>query len=103
SLSDLSAEDRESVQSIAEAGQRAATLTAQLLAYAGRRDLGEREPVDLSLLLGELRRLLGSAISKRARLEIAIEPGAVVLGNRATVLQVLMNLLTNASDALGGK
>jgi len=103
SLAELTPQDRESVQDIAEAGQRAATLTAQLLAYAGRRDLGEREPIDLNLLLGELLRLLGSTLSKRAKLEIQIDRDAVVLGNRATVLQVLLNLLTNASDALGGE
>jgi two-component system cell cycle sensor histidine kinase/response regulator CckA len=102
-LADLRPEERECVDSISEAGQRAATLTAQLLAYAGRRDLGVREPVALNLVLSELRRLLGSSLSKRARVEIAIAEDAVVLGNRATLLQVLMNLLTNASDALGGE
>ena len=100
--SPLSDEDRESLQAITDAGQRAATLTTQLLAYAGRRDLGQREPVELRALLLELRRLLGNGPSKRAVLELAIEPDAIVLGNRATVLQVVMNLLTNASDALNG-
>jgi two-component system cell cycle sensor histidine kinase/response regulator CckA len=102
-LADLEPADRESVDAILEAGRRAATLTAQLLAYAGRRDLGQREPIDLNALVLELKRLLGPTLSKKARLELAIEPGVVVLGNRATVLQVLMNLLTNASDALAGE
>jgi PAS domain S-box-containing protein len=100
SLGNLAPDDRESVRAILEAGQRAATLTAQLLAYAGQHDLGRREPIDVAALVNELRRLLGPTLSKKARLEIEIERGASVLGNRATVLQVLMNLLTNASDAL---
>ena len=100
-LGELGPADRESVQAIAEAGQRAAALTSQLLAYAGRRDLGQRGPVDLEKLLGELRRLLGSTFAKKATLEFDLGPSSTVLGNRATVLQVLMNLLTNASDALG--
>jgi PAS domain S-box-containing protein len=102
-LSDLTLEDRESVRAIAEAGERAATLTTQLLAYAGQRDLGQRVPVDLSDMLTELRRLLGPTFAKKAELVLAIEPDCNVLGNRATLLQVLMNLLTNASDAVGGE
>jgi PAS domain S-box-containing protein len=102
-LAELAPSDRELVNAILEGGQRAATLTAQLLAYAGRRDLGQREPIDLSALVNELRRLLGPSLSKKARLEVSIDRGSVILGNRATILQVLMNLFTNASDALGGE
>ncbi len=101
SLADLAPADRETARSILEAGQRAASLTAQLLAYAGRRDLGQREPIDLGVLVGELTRLLTSKLSKTAQVQTAILPDAIVLGNHATLLQVVMNLLTNASDALG--
>ncbi len=102
-LANLAPDDRESVRAILDAGQRAATLTAQLLAYAGQHDLGRREPIDVGAIVSELRRLLGTTLSKKARLEVDIERGASVLGNRAALLQVLMNLLTNASDALGSE
>ncbi len=95
------AEQRESAEAIVAAAQRAAALTRQMLAYAGQRDLGRREPVDLGELVAELRTLLGATLSKKARLELAVDARSVVLGNRATLSQVLMNLLTNASDALG--
>jgi signal transduction histidine kinase/ActR/RegA family two-component response regulator len=94
-------EDREAARAIITAAQRAAALTRQMLAYAGQRDLGRREPVDLGVVLRETRALLDATLSKKARLELSIEPDAVVLGDRATIGQVLMNLLTNASDALG--
>jgi two-component system cell cycle sensor histidine kinase/response regulator CckA len=92
--------DREAAQAIVTAARRAAALTRQMLAYAGQRDLGGREPVDLGGLVRELRTLLDATLSKKAELELAIAPGSVVLGDRATLGQVLMNLLTNASDAL---
>ncbi|HEY2409696.1 MAG TPA: PAS domain S-box protein [Polyangiaceae bacterium] len=98
----LAEDQRECVQGILQAGNRAATLTAQLLTYAGRREFGQREPIDLGELLPELRTLLGAALSKKAALELSIAPGSAISGNRATILQVLMNLLTNASDALAG-
>ena len=94
---------RQMADAILTAAQRAAALTRQMLAYAGQRDLGQREPVDMGALLHELRALLAATLSKKARLQLAVEPGSVVRGDRATLSQVLMNLLTNASDALGDR
>jgi CheY-like chemotaxis protein len=71
-----------------------------MLAYAGRRSLTATEPVDLAELWHELRTLLGAALSKKARIDLELAPMSVVLGERSTLMQVFMNLLTNASDAL---
>jgi signal transduction histidine kinase len=95
--------ERQVALAIRAAGERAAALTAQMLAYAGRRDLGHREPVDLGDLWRELTELLDAALSKKAQLEVSVQAGSVVLGDRATLTQVLLNLLTNASDALEDK
>jgi two-component system, cell cycle sensor histidine kinase and response regulator CckA len=94
---------RQAVEAILSAGERAASLTRQMLAYAGRQDLSRREPIDLEQLFGELRTLLAATLSKKASLSVAIDADSVVLGDRATLTQVMMNLLTNASDALAGK
>jgi PAS domain S-box-containing protein len=93
-------EDRELCQAITGAAQRAADLTAQLLAYAGRRDLGARQSVDLATLWKELCTLLAARLSKRAQIELRLAPGSQVLGDRSGLTQMFMNLLTNASDAL---
>jgi PAS domain S-box-containing protein len=95
--------DRQAAEAIMSAGERAATLTRQLLAYAGRQDLNRREPVDLRQVFDELRTLLGATLSKKAVLTFALESNSVVLGDRAPLTQVMMNILTNASDALDGK
>ena len=94
-------DDREIAAGIVTAAQRAAALTRQMLAYAGQRDLGRREPVDVGDLVRELRTLLAATLSKKAELDLAIDPASVVLGDPVTLGQVIMNLLTNASDALG--
>jgi len=95
--------DRQATEAILSAGERAATLTRQMLAYAGRQDLSRRVPFDLSELFRELRTLLDATLSKKATLNLALEADSIVLGDRATLTQVMMNLLTNASDALSGK
>ena len=94
-------EDKEIAAAIITAGQRAAALTRQMLAYAGQRDLGRREPVDLGHLVRELRALLAATLSKKAELELAVDADSLVMGDRVTLSQVVMNLLTNASDSLG--
>jgi PAS domain S-box-containing protein len=96
-------EDLAAAEAIRVAGKHAANLTAQMLDYAGQRDLGRREPVDLLQLWHELRVLVAASLSKKAHLRLALPPGSVVLGDRATITQVLMNLLSNASDALQDK
>ncbi|HTU57311.1 MAG TPA: ATP-binding protein, partial [Polyangiales bacterium] len=95
--------ERQAVEAIRVAGQRAAALTTQLLTYAGQRDLGRRDPIDLAVVWRELGDLPEVALSKRAKWRLAIEPHSVVLGERANISQLLMNLLTNASDSLGDR
>jgi len=95
--------DRAQAEAILTAGHRAATLIKQMLAYAGRRSLTKTEPVDLAELWQELRALLDAALSKKAHVELNFAPDSVVLGERPALMQVFMNLLTNASDALENK
>ncbi|MFT3923261.1 MAG: PAS domain S-box protein [Myxococcales bacterium] len=90
-------------EAIRVAGERAASLTKQLLTYAGKSAPLEREPVDLHALLRELRSALDATLSKRAQLELTLEPGCRVMGERAALTQVFLNLLTNASDALADR
>jgi len=103
-LMTLTAEDeRESALAVRAAGERAADLTRQMLAYAGKHEPARSDPVDIGELLRELKQLLNATLSKKMELELSIEPGCSVLGDRATLTQVVMNLLTNASDALDGR
>ncbi len=92
---------RREIEQIEVAARRAAELTAQMLAYSGKgRFLVE--PLDLSSLVREMTGLLQTAISKRARLSLHLDDDLPrIKGDGAQVRQVVMNLITNASDALG--
>jgi PAS domain S-box-containing protein len=95
-------DERAIAETIRVTGERAAGLTKQLLAYAGRRELVAPEPVDLEVMWHELRGLLDATLSKKAHIEYHLVPNSLVMGERAALMQVMMNLLQNASDSLEG-
>jgi signal transduction histidine kinase/CheY-like chemotaxis protein len=93
--------ERELLEQVKTAAQAAADLTGQLLAYSGRGTL-RMEPLDLSELVEEMGRLLGSSISKKVQLLYELGRGLPLVDADPTqVRQVVMNLITNASEAIG--
>jgi CheY-like chemotaxis protein len=92
---------RESLLQIENEARRAAELTNQLLAYAGKGRF-QIQRVDLTWLVADTVDLLKISISKKARLLCQLEKGLPGVEAEPTQLrQVVMNLVTNASDALG--
>lgn len=83
------------------AGKRAAELTHLMLAYSGRGRFATAE-LDLSKIVRDLTDLLRVSISKSARLEMVLGSDLPLIQADATQLQqVLMNLVTNSSEAIG--
>jgi PAS domain S-box-containing protein len=92
---------REHLDEVVRATQRAAELTQQLLAYSGRGALESRQ-LDLSREVREMATLLRTAISKQATLKWDLSPELPpVTADPTQLRQLVMNLITNASDALG--
>ena len=87
----------------AEATARVASeLTRQMLAYSGRGRF-VIESLDLSGLVEEMTRLLEVSLSSRAVLRFDIARGLpLVEMDPSQIRQVVMNLVTNASDAVEG-
>ena len=91
----------EFLTTIETAARRAADLCRQLLAYAGRGSLQEM-PMDMSRLVRETVDLLKVSVSKRVSLEFDLAESLPAVSIDPTqIRQVVMNLVTNASDALG--
>ncbi|MFQ5738194.1 MAG: PAS domain S-box protein [Acidobacteriota bacterium] len=93
---------RERVEQIERASIRAAELTRQMLAYSGRGSL-EVRPVDLSDVVKEMTDLLATVISKKAAIRYKQGQTPVIHGDVTQIRQIIMNLITNASEALGDK
>lgn len=94
---------RETVNEIKKAAHRAADLTSQMLAYSGKGRF-IIELIDLNELLGEMQNILAVSVSKKATLKINLcENPPSIEADLSQMRQVIMNLVMNASDALGEK
>lgn len=94
---------RETIEQIELAAHRAAELTRQMLAYSGRGRFVV-QTVNLNALLEEMASLLRVSLSKNATLSYRLDPLAPLITADATqIRQVIMNLIVNASDAIGNK
>jgi two-component system, cell cycle sensor histidine kinase and response regulator CckA len=88
---------------IGDVAMRASEIVRQLMVYSGR-DSAEFEQVDLAGLMREMLQLMRVSISKNADLNVDLpERLPMIRANAAQIRQVVMNLITNASEALGGK
>lgn len=94
---------RTNLQEAAVAALRAGNLTQQMLAYSGRGRFVISE-LDLSGLIGGMEELLKASISKKASLKLNLASDLpLIAGDDPQLQQVVMNLVTNASEALGEK
>ena len=93
---------RRHLEALRSTALRASDLTRQLLAYSGK-GVFEMRRVDLSALVEEAEPLLNAgvpkAVSVRLDLGRALPP---IQGDPAQLRQVLMNLVINAAEAMGG-
>ena len=90
---------------IREAGDRAAALTAQLLAF-GRRTIIAPKALNLNALVERLVKMCQRIIGENIVLATQLEPDlASVMADAGQIEQVVMNLVVNARDAMprGGK
>jgi len=94
---------RQSITQITLAGRRAAELCHQMLAYAGKASFA-LERMDLRELIEEMAHLLKTSISKKAILNLHLERGLPPIeADPSQIRQIVMNLIVNASEAIGDK
>jgi len=94
--------DAEDVREIHAAGQRAADLTRQLLAFA-RKQVIAPVALDLNEVVGASEKLLRRVLGEDVAVSVSAQPGLwTVMADRGQLEQVLLNLAVNARDAMSG-
>jgi len=84
---------------IRQSAERGAALTRKLLAF-GRRQKLEIKTVDLAELIGEFSRMIRRVLREDISVELALKGPAWVRADAGAIEQILMNLATNARDAM---
>jgi two-component system cell cycle sensor histidine kinase/response regulator CckA len=93
---------RKDLSHIHTAALRASELTKQMLTYAGKGKT-YMVSVDLAEVVQDIAELLRVTVSSSALLTLDLQPKAMPIeADAAQLRQVIMNLITNASEALGG-
>jgi PAS domain S-box-containing protein len=91
------------LQAIKSVAIRAGEMVRELMVYSGQ-DEARLEPLDLSRLVEEMLELVKISISKHAKLIVDLPKSLpAVRANAVQIRQIVMNLITNASEALGDK
>ena len=106
-LDELPPEDpaRRDIEEIQKAGQTAASLTGQLLAFS-RRQMLQPQIVNLNTIVTNMKLLLRRLIGEHIELVTSLaSPLASVSADQSQIEQVIMNLAVNARDAMpqGGR
>jgi PAS domain S-box-containing protein len=94
---------KEELMAIRSAAMRGAEIVRELLTYAGT-ESPDVMPLDISHVVEEMLGLLKVSVSKHARIEMDLARDLpTVRANPAQISQLVMNLVTNASDAIGDR
>jgi PAS domain S-box-containing protein len=91
--------ERSKLEQIVKAGERAAGLTRQLLAFS-RKQVLQPKVLDLNDLVADLERMLRRLIGEDIQLTTRLDGLGNVKADPGQVEQVLMNLVVNARDAM---
>jgi signal transduction histidine kinase len=100
----LPAEDplRDNLEEIKKAGDRAASLTRQLLAFS-RKQVLQPEILNLDSVVAEMEKMLRRVIGENIDLRAVLEPElGNVKADPGQIEQIILNLVVNARDSMPG-
>ena len=100
-LANSDAKGRGHLDKIERTTRRLAELTRQMLAYSGRGEFTVAE-VDLNAIVTEMTELLTVSTPKNVQVIYRLDPALpTIRADSAQMRQVILNLLTNAAEAIG--
>ncbi len=89
----------DSLQEVLRAGKRARDLVRQILLFSRQSDK-QIKPIQPDIIVKEVLKFIRSSIPSTIEIRLKIECDSLILGNSTQIHQMLMNLCTNAAQAM---
>lgn len=87
------------LQKVLQAGGRARDLVKQILTFS-RQSQMDPKPVEPRLIIKEALKLLRASLPTTVKMDVMVEPAGMVMADPTQIHQLVMNLCTNARDAM---
>lgn len=88
------------LQQVLSAADRAKQLTRQILTFSRKTTVGEMEPVQIGVVVHEVLELLRATIPRTISITSSLDQHLLVMGDSGQVHQLVLNLCTNAVQAM---
>ncbi len=99
--SSVDSDDRALTRLICDEADRIVKLVDRMEVFSDERPV-EREPINIHVVLDHVRRLAGSGFARSIKIGDEYDPSLPeVLANRDQLIQVFLNLVKNAAEAIG--
>ena len=93
---------KDELQEVYTAGKRARDLVQQILTFARQQD-DELQPIQIDIIVKEALKFLRSTLPSDVKIVESIRSSSLIMGNQTQIHQVVMNLCTNAAQAMASE
>jgi|HubBroStandDraft_1064217.scaffolds.fasta_scaffold00199_24 PAS domain S-box-containing protein len=97
----LDSRERRNLDTALQSSGRIRDLVKRILAFSRKGEDRHRESVDVAIVLSEALQMMRATVPANIRLETAIESAPRVMGDPNQIYQVIVNLVSNAAQAIG--
>ncbi len=93
---------KDELQEVYTAGKRARDLVQQILTFARQQD-DKLQPIQTDIIVKEALKFLRSTLPSDVKIVENIKSSSLIMGNQTQIHQVVMNLCTNAAQAMASE